>query len=100
MTSTLQSDVQRAKQTRCKQGKGAEAEWTSELQGRKETSNPFRALPLQGKGILTRRRRCDVPEKSDAGFPPLLHHNRDFCLEHALTWVAPRESPLVPTDGG
>ncbi len=22
----------------------------------------------------------DVPEKSDAGFLSLLHHNRDFCL--------------------
>src|SRR6266508_2868181 len=31
-TSTLQSDFQRAEHIWCKQGKSAEAEWTSELQ--------------------------------------------------------------------
>lgn len=43
---------------------------------------------------------CGVPEKSDAGFSSLLHHDREICLRQALTWVAPRESPLVPMDGG
>jgi hypothetical protein len=35
----------------CEPGKSAEAEWTSELCGRKAMSNPIRALPLTGKGI-------------------------------------------------
>ncbi len=34
-TSTLQSGFQRARQTWCEPGKSAEAEWPSELNGRK-----------------------------------------------------------------
>ena len=45
--------------------------------------------------------------KSDAGFllpvasrQGILFKSRERDNKQALTWVAPRESPLVPTDGG
>jgi len=87
----------------CEQGKSAEAEWTSELKERK------RAAQIVQFGNCTRYhaellRRIETIQlanyKSDAGFSSLLPHDREFCLKQALTWVAPRESPLVPTDGG
>jgi len=89
----------------CEPGKSAEAEWTSELKGRTprgrvsltEANNPIRALPLQSKGITAMR---GVPEKSDAGFYLPVASPTGIFVSMALTWVAPRESPLVPTDGG
>src|SRR5688572_22316592 len=39
-----------------------------------------------------------VPEKSEAGPIPVASSQGFFIS--AATWVVPRESPLVPTDGG
>ena len=107
-TSTLQSGFQRARQNGCEPGKSAEAEWPSELSGRKpvveyegiettSASSPIRELPLQSKGIIANR---DVPDKSDAGFFPCCITGKFLLIKQCVTWVAPRESPLVPMDGG